>query len=98
MTTTDISHLQYWQIRIRVIDSLQHQLVYSDATEVSLRKMMSAEPVSTKNTTTLSFTAAVIEKEHFGLTMDTAKFNVSNALEVSLGVRAVSPRDSSFPG
>ena len=60
--------------------------------------MVSAEPVSTKNTTVLSLIVALTEKEKFGLTIDTAILNDSIALETSLGVRATSPRDCSFPG
>ena len=47
-----------------------------------------------QNTTTLSLIVAVTENENFGLTIDT---DILNALEISLGVRAASPRDSSFP-
>ena len=56
--------------------------------------MVSAEPVSTKNTTTVSLIVAATENENIGLTIDT---DILNALEISLGVRAVSPRDFSFP-
>ena len=54
--------------------------------------MVSAEPVST---TTLSLIVAATKNENLGLTIDT---DIFNALENSLGVRAASSRDSSFPG
>ena len=56
--------------------------------------MVSAEPVSTKNTTTVSLIVAVTENENLGFTIDT---DILNALEISLGVRAASPRDFGFP-
>ena len=46
--------------------------------------MVSAEPVSTRNMTTLVLIVAVTENETFGLTIDT---DILNALEVSLGGR-----------
>ena len=65
---------------------------------IYLCKMVSAEPVSTRKKTILSLIVAITEKEKLGLTIDTAILNDSIALEISLGVRATSPRDSSFPG
>ena len=56
--------------------------------------MVSAEPVSTKNTTTVSLIVAVTENENLELTIDT---DILNTLKISLVVRAASPMDSIFP-
>ena len=60
---------------------------------------MSADPVSTKNTTVLPLMVAVNEKETLGLTIDIVVLSKLKfaALVSSLEVRANSSRDSSFP-
>ena len=59
--------------------------------------MVIAEPVSTKNLTVWPFIIAITEKDKFRFTIDTVILSGSNALMVSLGFRAASPRDSRFP-
>ena len=59
---------------------------------------MRADPVSNKNVTGTLLIVAATEKEELGLTIDIAlnKLQVF-ALNVSLGGRVPSPRETSFP-
>ena len=60
---------------------------------------MRADPVSNKNVTGTLLMVAATEKEELGLTSDIIALNKLQvfALNVSLGGRAPSPRETSFP-
>ena len=62
-------------------------------------KIVRADPVSNKNVTGTLLIVAATEKEELGLTIDIIGLNKLQvfALDVSLGGRAPSPRETNFP-
>ena len=59
--------------------------------------MVSTDPVSIKNITVLPLIVAASDRETLGLTILVLNTLILVALVTSLGVRAILPRDPSFP-
>ena len=65
---------------------------------MALFRIVRADPVSSKNVTGTPLIVAAIEKEELGLTIDIIGLNLHiSALTDSLGGRASTPREASFP-